>query len=285
MKQVVKPILSEWNDLPVDVNSEFDVIYAIGDVHGMKNLLDHHHATIDAISKNDQNICVVHLGDYIDRGPDPVACLRSALTYKRDRTKTIVLPGNHEQFLHDVVTKRDVGLAKYWIKTSGLSTIMDTGLFEKQRHKMHPTKILIDDEKIAFIIDKLADFFDEDIKALKGLPAGAMIGNLVFLHAGVPYNRQPHEMLNYPWSELGNHPNRSAAQKSPLWVRSDFLDRTKPFKDGKLVVHGHTIFDEPIMTPTRLSLDTGAFNSNCLTMAEIRNNKVRFHTTDIYYKR
>ena len=43
-------------------------IYAIGDIHGQKALLDHALALIEADGGHDAR--VVFLGDYIDRGPD-----------------------------------------------------------------------------------------------------------------------------------------------------------------------------------------------------------------------
>jgi serine/threonine protein phosphatase 1 len=48
-----------------------------------------------------------------------------------------------------------------------------------------------------------------------------------------------------------------------LWGLSEFL--RSPYSWGKPVIFGHEEFDEPLITPTRIGLDTAAYRSGVLT--------------------
>jgi serine/threonine protein phosphatase 1 len=85
---------------------------------------------------------------------------------------------------------------------------------------------------------------------LDALPLTARSGDYVFVHAGirpgVPLERQTPEDLT--------------------WIREEFL--TFEGRLPRRVVHGHTIMgDRPVVTPNRISIDTGAFRSGILTAA------------------
>jgi serine/threonine protein phosphatase 1 len=75
-------------------------IFAIGDVHGRLDLLTALHDRIRGIvaAENLPDPLVVHLGDYIDRGPHPLECLARALRGV-DGIESRALAGNHEQFM------------------------------------------------------------------------------------------------------------------------------------------------------------------------------------------
>jgi serine/threonine protein phosphatase 1 len=111
-------------------------IFAIGDVHGRLDLLTALHARIRAIvaAEKLQNALVVHLGDYIDRGPHPLDCLMLALAGangsdagERDaagsgaggsgvadpvpsKIESIALAGNHEQFMYRFLAAAEAAL-------------------------------------------------------------------------------------------------------------------------------------------------------------------------------
>ena len=67
------------------------MIYAIGDIHGMK------HKLVDLIEllplTSDDHL--VFIGDYIDRGPDPFGVVEFLLQL-RERQRCTFLLGNHE---------------------------------------------------------------------------------------------------------------------------------------------------------------------------------------------
>ena len=54
----------------------------------------------------------------------------------------------------------------------------------------------------------------------------------------------------------------------------DYADYTGPF----IVVHGHTISDQPEVKHNRIGVDTGAFMTGRLTAVELRGDQLRFIT-------
>ncbi len=73
-------------------------LYAIGDVHGRLDLLqDMHgliHADLDQRPAHDWRI--IHLGDYIDRGPGSKEVLDFLIDVSRRDKRIISLLGNHD---------------------------------------------------------------------------------------------------------------------------------------------------------------------------------------------
>lgn len=55
-------------------------------------------------------------------------------------------------------------------------------------------------------------------------------------------------------------------------LREPFLSSTKDF--GKVVVHGHTITDEPVLKPNRIGIDTGAWQWGPLTAVEVPSRRI-----------
>jgi serine/threonine protein phosphatase 1 len=86
-----------------------------------------------------------------------------------------------------------------------------------------------------------------DLVFLQAMEERVHIGDYLFVHAGI----RP----GVPIAEQTGSDMR--------WIRGEFLqDRSvREF----MVVHGHTIVDEPEFTPNRIGLDTGAFQSGRLT--------------------
>jgi serine/threonine protein phosphatase 1 len=60
----------------------------------------------------------------------------------------------------------------------------------------------------------------------------------------------------------------------PLWIRWPFFDHAG-LDEGKVIVHGHTPRDEPELLTNRINLDTRAFDSGKLTMAEFDGRRYR----------
>ncbi|MFC7542267.1 metallophosphoesterase [Siccirubricoccus deserti] len=79
-------------------------VYAVGDVHGCDDKLAAMHRLIaaDARARPVPRVTLVHLGDYVDRGPDSAAVLdrligRSPLP----EAEVVNLLGNHEAMMLD----------------------------------------------------------------------------------------------------------------------------------------------------------------------------------------
>lgn len=88
------------------------------------------------------------------------------------------------------------------------------------------------------------------------LPALYATGQWVFAHAGL-------------------RPALPLAEQSPddlLWIRAEFLDSSYDW--GKTVVFGHTPREEPLLTETRIGLDTGCVYGGRLTCCDVLTGKV-----------
>jgi serine/threonine protein phosphatase 1 len=81
-------------------------VYAIGDVHGRDDLLARLHAAIaaDWAAAPAERAAVVHLGDYVDRGPDsPGVVRRIAGPPPIPGAESVLLRGNHEVMMLDAI--------------------------------------------------------------------------------------------------------------------------------------------------------------------------------------
>lgn len=103
-------------------------IYAIGDIHGEKTLLDDLHRQIlaDAAARpGDKRI--VYLGDYIDRGPDSRGVVATLMTAPMP-FPSIFLMGNHEE-LCLAPDPRD------WLYNGGRETLASYGGRVEEAHR------------------------------------------------------------------------------------------------------------------------------------------------------
>ena len=82
-------------------------------------------------------------------------------------------------------------------------------------------------------------------------------GDYVFVHAGIDPARA---LADQKRSDL-------------LWIRERFLSHEGPLE--KVVVHGHTIFDEVMDCGNRIGIDTGAFRSGVLTALVLEGDQRR----------
>ena len=48
-----------------------------------------------------------------------------------------------------------------------------------------------------------------------------------------------------------------------LWIRGEFITSKEDF--GRRVIFGHTPFNQPLLMPNKIGIDTGAVYGNCLT--------------------
>src|SRR3990167_3350794 len=80
-----------------------DRIYAIGDIHGRSDLLQHLHEMIldDAAARGWARNRYIYLGDYIDRGPVSRGVMTLAMGDNPEGMNKVHLRGNHEAMLLD----------------------------------------------------------------------------------------------------------------------------------------------------------------------------------------
>jgi serine/threonine protein phosphatase 1 len=212
-------------------------VYAVGDIHGRLDLFEAMIAAIEAddAASGPADTTVILLGDLVDRGPESAAVVARARAWQQHRTVRI-LQGNHEEMFLSSFEKTDT--LRHFLRFGGKETLLSYGIdpqayllasVEEVQAMMHQT---IPAEERAF----LAGF--EDMIA---------IGDYIFVHAGI----------------LPEQPLEEQKPRDLRWIREPFLSHAEPH--GAVVVHGHTITDEPQDRGNRIGIDTGAYMSGRLT--------------------
>ena len=214
-------------------------IYAIGDVHGCVELLRKLQSMIleDAADHPDARKVVVYLGDYIDRGPDSRAVIDLLIDEKLPGFESVFLRGNHEESLLQFLDDTRIGPA--WLAYGGDSTLYSYGV--RPPASTNPE-----------------DLAAAQTELLRLLPAS----HLEFYRA----TKLTHVEGDYAFVHAGFRENVALDRQSAddmLWIRDEFLESNADF--GKLVVHGHSISESPIVRRNRIGIDTGAFATGVLT--------------------
>jgi serine/threonine protein phosphatase 1 len=226
------------------------VYFAIGDVHGEAGKLRVlHDAILDRIAFENCSARIIHLGDYVDRGPDSRGVIErvmrlEALFADSPGIQVISLMGNHEQMMLDAYDSP--GDAGNWWSQGGAESADSyaggSGLADAGWRETIPR---------------------EHITWLRHLPRihRADERKLVFVHAGI----DPATFPNCP-------------EAIHLWTRSNkFFDHDQwPDREALkdlLVVHGHTPKShEPEHFPHRINVDTGAVFGGPLTAVILKEN-------------
>ena len=218
-------------------------VYAVGDIHGRLDLFS---ALVGAIDADDaaRNIghpaadtTVILLGDLVDRGPDSAGVLRLARQWGQ-RRRVRILAGNHEEMMLGALGSVD--MLRRFVNPigGGRETLLSFGISPQDYARasweelQDMARAAIDAETLAFLHS-----FEDLIT----------IGDYGFVHAGI----RPGVALE---EQIG---------PDLRWIREPFL--STPASHGSVIVHGHTIADEPQIRPNRIGLDTGAYTSGRLT--------------------
>ncbi|MBN9235675.1 MULTISPECIES: metallophosphoesterase family protein [Phyllobacteriaceae] len=213
-------------------------LYAIGDVHGRLDLLTAMHERIAAELERDRpaDWRIVHLGDYVDRGPDSKGVIDFLIAAQQRDPRMIALAGNHDIGFLDFLAMPDAeGLfARY----GGRETALSYG-------------VAIDFSDPASVEQGWKDLVravsPEQRRFLHELPYSASFGDFFFCHAGVrpgiALERQAHDDL--------------------IWIRTAFHNHPGLYE--KIIVHGHTPQPEAELMPNRVNVDTGAWQTGILT--------------------
>ncbi len=103
-------------------------VLAVGDIHGMYEKLI---KLMEIIQFDPEEDLLVFLGDYIDRGPDSVKCLRYVYDLQRTCPDSVVcLLGNHEVMMSSYLMQKrgsyNTLIADYadsWLENGGFETL------------------------------------------------------------------------------------------------------------------------------------------------------------------
>lgn len=252
LKSIFKKILYSRQNEPSPVGlPKNHRLYCIGDIHGRLDLLleAHQKITFDAADFNGIKI-LVYLGDYIDRGMHSRQVIDCLLENNFPDFEKVFLSGNHEQVLLQFLLSTDASIAHDWFRFGGLSTLVSYGV------KVRGIPALKDLAGLrAELREKLPaghlDFFEH-------LVLNYEIGGYFFVHAGI----RPKIKLHLQRAE------------DMLWIREEFLNSDE--FHGKVIVHGHSVTDEPEIRHNRIGIDTGAYASGRLTCAVFEGSSSQF---------
>jgi serine/threonine protein phosphatase 1 len=221
-------------------------VYAVGDVHGCLDRLRALHGLIaeDLAARPADTPVLVHLGDYIDRGPDSagVVALLAAGAPLAD-VPTTNLMGNHEQMMLAALATGETEATELWLANGGADSLLSWGVPRSAQPKEWPGYLP-----------------KPHLLFLRDLAVRHEVGGYLFVHAGIrpgiPLDRQTRHDL--------------------MWIREPFLSFKEPF--GPVVVHGHTPRQEPVVRTNRIGIDTGAVMGGTLTCVVLEEDRLGFLT-------
>ncbi len=174
---------------------------------------------------------LVFMGDYIDRGPTPRGVVDYVLDLKRQAQpqEVICLKGNHEAMFLNFLQGRDLELFLY---NGGISTLRDYWGENWERRD----QLVLPPEHRKFF---------EELRLYYETP------DYLFVHGGLKPGIPPAEQ----------------DEETLLWIRGDFIASLEDF--GKKIVFGHTPFQQPLVMPNKIGIDTGAAYGNRLTCLKL----------------
>jgi serine/threonine protein phosphatase 1 len=223
-------------------------LYAIGDVHGMDALLAEAHRAIarDLESRPAGDHRIVHVGDYVDRGPDSAVVIERLARLSADDARVVCLRGNHDALLLAMLAD-SAGNGTMFLENGGDATLRSYGVFRRPG------------EALAGLSASLAAALPAHHRAfLEKLRFSVQFGDYFFCHAGVrpgiPLSSQDPDEL--------------------IWLREGFLDDDSDL--GAVVIHGHTPVPTPTIRPNRIDIDTGAVFGGRLTVIALEGSSYRF---------
>jgi len=224
-------------------------VAAVGDLHGRLDLLEELWPKIDAASRvsSARHRTLIFIGDYVDRGHQSRA-LVDRLLEGFPGFDTVFLKGNHDDTLLQFLADPTIGDA--WRNFGGLETLSSYGIAHAPEKSWSQTR----SEFAAVLPRAHLEFF-------KNLKLHISIGDYLFVHAGI----RPRVPLE------------DQSQTDLLWIREDFLESQANF--GRVVVHGHTPTEKPVVRPNRIGIDTGAYMTGRLTALLLEERTRRFLST------
>lgn len=243
-------------------------LYAMTDVHGCADLLKQLHAHLERLLENNPRSLVVHMGDYIDRGPKNFATLDMVFDFDHPNADHIILPGNHEwmmlEFLDQMSRFKLIEKGDIWSDNGGSKVFKELNI----KGKAYPQQATI----YEVIREKLVQKLGDKLEKIRSLPTGHICGSYLFVHAGIPpmFWSNVDQVLDYDWTQ-----KVVVEERHPLWVRQPFLGNQSNY--NRMIVHGHTIQNGPDVRHNRINLDIGAYVNGRLAMLEVVGDQMRFH--------
>lgn len=208
--------------------------YAIGDVHGQRDKLIAAQDLVaaDRARTGDAEAPLVHLGDYVDRGPDSAGVLEHLARGIGAGAPWVLIRGNHDAVMADFLDPDVPDQAvEGWLSGNfgGWQTLVSYGIAPRAGARVREVRAAA-----------RARVPDRHVALLSSLRPCFRRGEVFFCHAGirpgVPLEAQDADDL--------------------IWIRDTFLSDRRDH--GALIVHGHTPGDRIEHRGNRVNLDTGA---------------------------
>jgi serine/threonine protein phosphatase 1 len=240
-----------WQSSPSAAVPADHRIYAVGDIHGQSALLDELLGMIerDGMGRPETNV-LVFMGDYVDRGTDSKGVIEQLVNLQSDFAAHF-LRGNHDQALLDFLA--DPSSFAIWKDYGAEETLASYGV---------PSPTSDDEAVLRQTRDRLLQSLPaRHLRFFEALKLSETIGDYFFAHAGVR-----------PGVPLDKQDERDL-----MWIRDEFLNSRAQF--GKIVVHGHTPTNAPVLKRNRIGIDTGAYLTGRLTALVLEGTRRRFLQT------
>ena len=215
-------------------------VYAIGDIHGRNDLLQQLLVQIDAddAARGPSDTHLIFLGDLMDRGPDSAGVIETAMALRDTGGNVRFLMGNHEEVFVRSCRKNDPKTPRFFLRIGGEETLLSYPITRAEY-------ITLDMEQLT---ERLASLVPQaHLEFIESFEDQIIIGDYAFVHAGI-------------------RPGVPLSEQKPTdlrWIREEFVDQRGDLE--KVVVYGHTIYDEVEERGSRIGIDTGAYASGKLT--------------------
>ena len=229
-------------------------LYAVGDIHGRRDLLDDLLSQIetDIATHPIDTVALVFLGDLIDRGSDSAGVIDRLCQMNDFPARCVFLAGNHEEVLLRVLDGEE-DLAYDWLGFGGDAFVESYGLSPAALKAM-------DASRIADVLKNAMPA--EHIDFVRGMGDTVRFGDYLLVHAGI----RPGVAIE------------EQEQSDLRWIRHPFL--SDGHDHGCVVIHGHTVSDGVDQRSNRIGIDTGAYRTGILTAIVIEETAIRFLSTD-----
>ena len=215
-------------------------VYAIGDVHGRLDLLQALLAQIDAddAKRGPADTHLIFLGDLMDRGADSAGVVETAMLLRDSGRKVRFLMGNHEEVFVRACRKNDTKITRFFLRIGGEATVLSYPITRAEYMTLDMEQL---SERLGNLVPR------EHLEFIDGFEDQIVIGDYAFVHAGI-------------------RPGVPLAEQKPSdlrWIREEFVDQRGDLE--KVIVYGHTIYDDIEERGSRIGIDTGAYASGKLT--------------------
>lgn len=236
------------------------VLMTVGDTHGQSGALRGLLKGFGRMATPGKRRVLVFLGDLIDRGPDSLGCLRTALEDGKSLAKAdevVFLPGNHELLLAEGLANVNRGVpvnenrsGAVWLMHGG-AAFMD---------EVFAAAGITEPKDINMAMQLFAEQLphpghDSFVSMVRSWPSHFEMGDALCVHAGIAPRRPVSDTLELPQdTHLVEYGADNFSARHWAWICESFLewqngwprsgyaaDLDNPFEPGLLVIHGHSI--------------------------------------------